>query len=135
MRSQVVKMCKTKASTSAKIPVVLVAAVLVSGAVSTAAAAIASIAFTVLTVLGVLAAVGIASFVVVLRRDRAGLWRPAPARLAVRPPALPSLQPAVAIAKPVLLAIEPPELRAGDADLAGALIDATAEPELVPARA
>jgi len=59
MRSQVVKMCKTRASTSATIPIVLVAAALVSGAVSTAAAAIASIAFTVLTVLGVLAAVGL----------------------------------------------------------------------------
>jgi hypothetical protein len=128
-------MCKTKASTSATLPVVLVAAALVSGAVSSAAAAIASIALTVLAVLGVLAAIGIASLVVVLRRNQAGLWRPAPARAAVRRPALPARRSAVAIAKPVLLAIDAPAQRASDADLAGAAVDAGAETELVPVRA
>jgi hypothetical protein len=132
-RSQVVMMCKTKASTSATIPVVLAAVALLSGAVSTAAAAIASVALAVLVALAVVAAIGIAAFIVVVRRDRPGLWRPAPARAAVCRPALPARQPARAIAVPAALAIEAPAQRVSDADLVAAVRQASVEAELLPA--
>lgn len=73
-------MCKTKASTDVSTPAVAAAVVLAGAAISSAAAVITSVLLVILVTLLALSAAGIAGLVVMLRRERVGLWRPAPAR-------------------------------------------------------
>jgi hypothetical protein len=110
-------MCKTKASTDVSTPAVAAAVVLAAAAISSAAAVITSVLLVILVTLLALSAAGIAGLVVMLRRERVGLWHPAPARPAAagRVRARPALaeRPAVALPVPSLRAIEGPSVIGG----------------------
>jgi hypothetical protein len=92
-------MCKPKASADLSAPLAVATLALAGVAVGSAAAAlISSILLVALVVMAVLAVAGVTGVVLLVRRDRDALWRPAPARAAVRPRALPAGR-----AAPVLL--------------------------------
>ncbi|MGH3407891.1 MAG: hypothetical protein ACRDRJ_36120, partial [Streptosporangiaceae bacterium] len=80
-------MCKTKASTDVSTPAAIAAVVLTAAAISSAAAVITSVLLVILVTLLALSAAGIAGLVIMLRRERVGLWRPVPARPAAARPA------------------------------------------------
>lgn len=147
-------MCKPKATADATLPAVIGAVVLVSAIGSAAAAVIASILVAVITAIGVLSAIGIATLVVLLRRDQTGLWQPVGQRAAARTAAGPVVAGSVVAgpvaasralpgsrgkaalpvsAVPPFLAIEAPKPVPETAELAGAML--SAEEELVTARA
>jgi hypothetical protein len=103
-------MCKPKASVDLSAPLAVTAVALAGVVVGSAASAlISSVLLVALVVMAVLAVTGVAGVVVLVRRDRDGLWRPAPARAAVRRTALPAGRAPVLVlpARP-RLAIEAP---------------------------
>lgn len=127
-------MCKPKATVDPTVSAAVAGVVLVSAAVSSAAAVITGALFALLAVLGVLSALGIAGFVLVLRRDQARMWRPAPARQVAARPALPAAHPVPAIAGSSPRAIEaPPAMRLVTAQLADGLLAAPLEEEMMTA--
>lgn len=107
-------MCKTKASTDVSIPAAVAAVVLAGAAISSAAAVITSVLVAVLVTMLVLSAAGITGLIILLRRERVGLWRPVPARPAAARPARAraalATEPVIALPVPSMLAIEGPSV-------------------------
>lgn len=135
-------MCKTKASTDVSTPATIAAVVLAGAAISSAAAVITSVLLAVLVTMLVLSAAGIAGLIVILRRERVGLWRPVPVRPAAARPARSraalTAQPVIALPVPSMLAIEGPSVVSGAvlADMVSAqdVRDAIPEREMAAAR-
>lgn len=112
-------MCKTKASTDVSTPAAVAAVVLAGAAISSAAAVITSVLVAVLVTMLVLSAAGITGLIILLRRERVGLWRPVPARPAAARPARAraararaalATEPVIALPVPSMLAIEGPSV-------------------------